>query len=140
MNLPAPSPGSPAPNARQDLSDGPSAAAGGLAGRNILLGVTGGVAAYKAALLVRDLQRAGASVQAVLTEAATHFVTPTTFQALTGKPVVHHDRDVDPAFRLPSLPGARQVLVHEQHEVVLVGAKAASRAQPPFGVDRDDER
>ena len=49
--------------------------------------MTGGVAAYKAALLVRDLQRAGASVQAVLTEAAARFVTPTTFQALTGKPV-----------------------------------------------------
>jgi len=58
-----------------------------LAGRNLLLGVCGGVAAYKSAQLVRDLQRAGATVQVVMTAAAAHFVTPTTFQALSGKPV-----------------------------------------------------
>ena len=52
-----------------------------------MLGVTGGVAAYKAAQLVRDLQRAGASVQVVMTGAATHFVGTATFQALSGKPV-----------------------------------------------------
>ena len=60
---------------------------GGLAGVHVLLGVSGGIAAYKAAQLVRDLQRAGASVQVVMTAAATHFVSPTTFQGLTGKPV-----------------------------------------------------
>ena len=49
--------------------------------------MTGGVAAYKAAQLVRDLQRAGASVQVVMTGAATHFVGTATFQALSGKPV-----------------------------------------------------
>ena len=58
-----------------------------LAGRHLVLGVTGGVAAYKAAQLVRDLQRAGASVQVVMTEAATHFVGTATFQALSGRPV-----------------------------------------------------
>ena len=58
-----------------------------LAGRHLVLGVTGGVAAYKAAQLVRDLQRAGASVQVVMTEAATHFVGAATFQALSGRPV-----------------------------------------------------
>jgi phosphopantothenoylcysteine decarboxylase / phosphopantothenate---cysteine ligase len=58
-----------------------------LAGRNLLLGICGGVAAYKSAQLVRDLQRAGATVQVVMTAAAAHFVTPTTFQALSGKPV-----------------------------------------------------
>ena len=58
-----------------------------LAGRHLVLGVTGGVAAYKAAQLVRDLQRAGASVQVVMTGAATHFVGTATFQALSGKPV-----------------------------------------------------
>ncbi len=69
--------------------DRPSTIANGdrLIGRNLLLGVSGGVAGYKAAQLVRDLQRAGASVQVVMTEAATHFVSPTTFQALSGKPV-----------------------------------------------------
>ncbi len=58
-----------------------------LDGKRILLGVTGGVAAYKAAELARELQRAGARVQVVMTEAATRFVTPATFQALTGEPV-----------------------------------------------------
>ena len=58
-----------------------------LKGKRILLGVTGGVAAYKAAELARELQRAGARVQVVMTEAATRFVGPVTFQALTGEPV-----------------------------------------------------
>jgi phosphopantothenoylcysteine decarboxylase/phosphopantothenate--cysteine ligase len=58
-----------------------------LQGKRIVLGVTGGVAAYKAAELSRELQRAGARVQVVMTEAATRFVTPATFQALTGEPV-----------------------------------------------------
>lgn len=58
-----------------------------LAGRSIVLGVSGGIAAYKAAQLVRDLQRAGASVQVVMTPAATQFVGAATFQALTGQPV-----------------------------------------------------
>ena len=58
-----------------------------LAGRKLLLGICGGVAAYKAAQLVRDLQRAGASVQVVMTAAATRFVSAATFQALSGKPV-----------------------------------------------------
>lgn len=57
-----------------------------LRGKHLVLGVTGGVAAYKAAELARELQRAGATVQAVLTEAATHFVGTATFQALTGRP------------------------------------------------------
>ena len=59
----------------------------GLEGKRILLGVTGGVAAFKAAYLARELQRRGATVQPVLTEAATHFVGVATFQALTGQPV-----------------------------------------------------
>lgn len=58
-----------------------------LHGRHLLLGVTGGVAAYKAAELVRELQRAGASVQVVMTAAACRFVGTATFQALSGRPV-----------------------------------------------------
>jgi phosphopantothenoylcysteine decarboxylase/phosphopantothenate--cysteine ligase len=58
-----------------------------LANRRLLLGVTGGVAAFKACELARELQRRGASVQVVMTEAGTRFVTPATFQALTGRPV-----------------------------------------------------
>jgi len=55
--------------------------------KSIVVGVTGGIAAYKAAELVRLLKKAGASVRVAMTEAATHFVTPTTFQGLSGQPV-----------------------------------------------------
>src|SRR5204862_6966235 len=58
-----------------------------LAGRRVLLGVTGGIAAYKAVHLARLLTQAGASVQVVMTPAATRFVGPDTFTALTGRPV-----------------------------------------------------
>ncbi len=56
-------------------------------GKRIVLGVTGGIAAYKAAELLRLLVKQGAEVQVAMTEGATRFVTPTTFQALSGKPV-----------------------------------------------------
>lgn len=59
-----------------------------LAHRKILLGVTGGVAAYKAAELCRLLVKANADVQVVMTAAAQQFVTPLTFQALSGQPVL----------------------------------------------------
>jgi len=62
--------------------------------KNILLGVCGGIAAYKSAELVRRLQDAGASVRVVMTAAATEFVTPLTFQALSGHPV--HTELLDP--------------------------------------------
>src|SRR6478736_4259942 len=55
--------------------------------RRLLLGVTGGIAAYKVAELSRLLQRNNVEVQVAMTEAATRFVAPATFQALTGKPV-----------------------------------------------------
>ncbi len=58
-----------------------------LTGKHIVLGLTGGVACYKAAELARALIKVGASVQVVMTEAARHFITPVTMQALTGKPV-----------------------------------------------------
>ena len=58
-----------------------------LNGKRIVLGLTGGVACYKAAELTRALMRAGATVQVVMTDAATHFITPVTMQALSGLPV-----------------------------------------------------
>lgn len=63
---------------------------GELAGKNILLGITGGIAAYKSAELCRDLIRLGAEVRVVMTAAATRFITPLTLQALSGHPV-HSD-------------------------------------------------
>jgi phosphopantothenoylcysteine decarboxylase / phosphopantothenate---cysteine ligase len=56
-------------------------------GRRILLGVTGGIASYKSGWLARLLAQAGAEVDVVLTRAATEFVGPITFEALTGRPV-----------------------------------------------------
>ncbi len=56
-------------------------------GKRILLGVTGGIAAYKSADLVRRLRERGAEVQVVMTAAAREFVTPTTFQAVSGRTV-----------------------------------------------------
>ena len=59
-----------------------------LSGRSIGVLVGGSIAAYKACELVRELQRAGAKVRVAMTEAATRFVTPLTFEALTGAPVL----------------------------------------------------
>ena len=60
---------------------------GGLNGRRVVLGVTGGIAAYKAAELCRLLTKAGAEVHVILTDAATQFITPLTMQTLSGHPV-----------------------------------------------------
>ncbi len=59
-----------------------------LEGRLILLGVTGSIAAYKAAELLRELTRAGAEVQVMMSEAATHFIGPLTLEALSGRAVM----------------------------------------------------
>jgi phosphopantothenoylcysteine decarboxylase/phosphopantothenate--cysteine ligase len=61
--------------------------AGRLTGKNVLLGVTGGIGAYKAAYLVRELQREGALVSVVMTESASRFISPLTMETLSGFPV-----------------------------------------------------
>ncbi len=58
-----------------------------LAGKHIVLGLTGGIACYKAAELCRALVKEGATVQVVMTESATQFITPVTMQALSNRPV-----------------------------------------------------
>lgn len=58
-----------------------------LTGVNVLVGVAGGIAAYKSAALVSKLAQSGAGVTVAMTEAAAKFVTPLTFQALSGRPV-----------------------------------------------------
>lgn len=60
---------------------------GHLFNRNVLLGVSGGIAAYKSAELVRQLQESGASVRVIMTRGAQEFITPLTLQALSGNPV-----------------------------------------------------
>lgn len=60
---------------------------GTLTNKHLLLGVTGGIAAYKSADLVRRLREAGADIQVVMTRAATEFITPLTLQTVSGRPV-----------------------------------------------------
>lgn len=64
-----------------------------LAGKHIVLGLTGGIACYKAAELCRALVKEGATVQVVMTEAAGQFITPVTMQALSNRPVYHSQWD-----------------------------------------------
>ncbi len=65
----------------------PEAALASLRGRRILVGISGGIAAYKVCHVVSALAQAGSEVTVAMTEAATRFVTPLTFQALSGRPV-----------------------------------------------------
>ncbi len=71
--------------------------AGDLAGKHIVLGLSGGIACYKAAELCRALIKAGATVQVVMTEAAEQFITAVTLQALSGRPVFTSQWDSRPA-------------------------------------------
>ncbi len=59
-----------------------------LADKTIVLGITGGIAAYKAADVASKLTQAGARVDVVMTESATRFIAPLTLRSLTGRPVV----------------------------------------------------
>jgi len=61
-----------------------------LEGKKILLGVSGGIAAYKTPELVRRLQDRGAEVRVMMTDAAKEFITPLSLQAVSGYPVFHH--------------------------------------------------
>ncbi len=68
-----------------------------LAGKHIVLGLSGGIACYKAAELTRALVKAGATVQVVMTDAAEHFITAVTLQALSGRAVFTNQWDSRPA-------------------------------------------
>jgi phosphopantothenoylcysteine decarboxylase/phosphopantothenate--cysteine ligase len=80
---------------------------GQLDSKRILLGLTGGIAAYKSAELVRLLIKEGADVQVVMTEAACQFITPTTLQALSGKPVFTGMWDTRVAAGMPHIELSR---------------------------------
>ncbi|MGP1716303.1 MAG: bifunctional phosphopantothenoylcysteine decarboxylase/phosphopantothenate--cysteine ligase CoaBC [Methylophilus sp.] len=75
---------------------------------HLLLGVTGGIAAYKTAELIRLLIKQGHTVQVVMTEAATHFITPTTLQALSGNPVFVDSWDTRIANAMPHIELSRK--------------------------------
>ncbi len=78
-----------------------------LKGRRILLGITGGIAAYKSAELCRMLIKAGASVRVVMTRAATQFITPLTLETLSGYPVYCDVFDRSHAWEVEHIAHAR---------------------------------
>jgi phosphopantothenoylcysteine decarboxylase/phosphopantothenate--cysteine ligase len=81
--------------------------------KRIVLGVTGGIAAYKAAMVCSQLVQGGALVEVVMTEAAQKFITPLTFQALTHRPVYSDMFDIPPGQNIPhiALADAADLLV-----------------------------
>ncbi len=79
-----------------------------LQGKHILLGLTGGIACYKAAELCRALVKAGATVQVVMTEAAEQFITPVTMQALSSRPVYTSQWDARQPNAMPHINLSRE--------------------------------
>ena len=79
-----------------------------LAGKHIVLGLTGGIACYKAAELCRALIREGATVQVVMTEAAEQFITPVTMQALSNRPVYGSQWDAREPNNMPHINLSRE--------------------------------
>ena len=79
-----------------------------LAGKHIVLGLSGGVACYKSAELCRLLVKAGATVQVVMTEAAAQFITPVTMQALSGRSVYTSQWDAREANNMPHINLSRE--------------------------------
>jgi phosphopantothenoylcysteine decarboxylase / phosphopantothenate---cysteine ligase len=87
--------------------------------KKLVLGITGGIAAYKAAELVRLLVKNGIDVQVVMTEAASHFITPVTMQALSGKPVFTDMWDASISNGMPHIELSREA------EAILVAPASA---------------
>ena len=90
-----------------------------LQGKHIVLGLSGGVACYKAAELTRELVKAGASVQVVMTEAAERFITAVTMQALSGRPVYTSQWDARQPNNMPHIEFTR-----DAHAVLVAPASA----------------
>ena len=101
-----------------------------LKGKKILLGLTGGIAAYKAAELCRLLVKAGAEVRVAMTQAATRFVTPLTMQALSGQPVWSDlwDERVPDAMGHIELSRDRELIVVAPASADFLARLAAGRA------------
>lgn len=89
-------------------------------GRELIIGVTGGIAAYKTAALVSRLVQAGAGVSVVMTAAATRFVGPVTFKALTGRPVGTS------VFSQPEMPLGAHIQLAERADLMCVAPATAN--------------
>jgi phosphopantothenoylcysteine decarboxylase len=103
-----------------------------MTGREIVLGVTGGVAAYKAAALASQLVQAGAGVTAVFTAAAEKFIGRATFEALTGRRVLLH------VFDEPGYPLGAHIEVAQRGQLLVVAPATANfMAKAAHGVADD---
>jgi len=100
-----------------------------LEGKNIVLGVTGGIACYKAIDLCSKLVQAGAGVDVIMTEAATHFVTPLPFQTLTKRPVA-----LDPFLLLRDVDMAHISLSAKADLLIIAPATANTIAKVAHGL------
>ncbi|MCS6764842.1 MAG: bifunctional phosphopantothenoylcysteine decarboxylase/phosphopantothenate--cysteine ligase CoaBC [Candidatus Protistobacter heckmanni] len=100
--------------------------------KHILLGLSGGIACYKSAVLTRLLVKAGATVQVVMTEAAEHFITPVTMQALSGRTVYTSQWDARVANNMPHID-----LVREADAVVIAPASTDILAKLAHGFAND---
>ncbi len=100
--------------------------------KHILLGVSGGIAAYKVCTLASRLTQAGAQVDVAMTEAATRFVSPLTFQALTGRPV-YTDLWGTPGEGLPTHI-AHVGLAHAAELLIIAPATANTMAKLAYGI------
>jgi phosphopantothenoylcysteine decarboxylase/phosphopantothenate--cysteine ligase len=119
-------------NTAFDPTPGASAPDLPLQGKHIVLGLSGGVACFKAAELARELGRAGATVQVVMTDAACQFITPVTMQALTGRTVYTSQWDPREANHMPHIN-----LTRDAHAVLVAPASADFIAKIALG--RADE-
>ncbi|MEP6789917.1 MAG: bifunctional phosphopantothenoylcysteine decarboxylase/phosphopantothenate--cysteine ligase CoaBC [Ramlibacter sp.] len=103
-----------------------------LAGKHLVLGLSGGIACYKAAELCRALLKEGATVQVVMTEAAEQFITPVTMQALSGRPVYGSQWDSREPNNMPHISLSR-----EAHAILIAPCSADFMAKLLHG--RADE-
>jgi phosphopantothenoylcysteine decarboxylase/phosphopantothenate--cysteine ligase len=115
-----------------EATGGQGAALAALANKEIVLGITGGIAAYKAAELCRLLVKAGARVRVILTEAAGHFITPLTLQTLSGHAVA---RDL---FDLTEESEIGHIRLADQADLIVIApATADSIARLAAGMAND---
>ena len=91
-----------------------------LTGKEIVLGVTGGIAAYKAAEVVSRLRKMGASVHVIMTENARQFITPLTLETLSGNPVVHD------TFERPATWEVEHIALAKRAEVFVIAPATAN--------------
>ncbi len=118
-----------APGSSEDTTD-PAHLRASVGGRRVIVAVTGGIAAYKTATVVSRLAQAGAEVSVLMTEAATKFVTPLTFQALSGRAVYtsawEHIESKDPQH--VSLAGAADLAIVAPASMDCLAKLATGRA------------